>query len=252
LDPITVYSSKAEKYHRYRWSYAPEAIRFILITTGISTNSVIADIGAGTGILTRNFIVLAQQIYAIEPNLEMAAFARKNLLRDASFIGGAKCHIISSRAEALALPDDSIDLLTAAQAVHWFEPYTAWREFQRILKPGGWLAILRNYGTDLDLGEALQKIYPTNCDSEAAMIGKRAHHEFYFTGKGYHKKTYPFTSILSWEDFLGAISTASYAPDEGTSVYLNFKKQARDIYNRFRKSDHLEMKGETEVYLGQL
>ena len=75
------YSTKADKYDKYRWSYAPEAIQTIFNTTGITTSSVVADIGAGTGIMTREFIGKVGQIFAVEPNLEMRALAAKNLAK---------------------------------------------------------------------------------------------------------------------------------------------------------------------------
>ena len=246
VDPITIFTHKAKKYARYRWDYAPEAIRFIIEKAGINSVSAVADIGAGTGVLTREFIGGVGMIYAIEPNPEMRAFAEKE------FSGIAGCHVLDGRAESIPLPDDTIDLVTAAQAVHWFEPHAARREFQRILKHRGWLAILRNYGVDQDLGEALQDIFPAECDTEASMVGKREPREFYYQRGEYQKKTYPIASKLSWDAFLGALSTTSYAPDEGTSAYNQFETLARDVFSRFRKGDVVEMNGVTEVYLGQI
>ena len=75
MDPVDVFSSKADIYAKYRWSYAPEAIQTIFDHTGISQESCIADIGAGTGILTREFIGKVKYIFAVEPNLEMRDIA---------------------------------------------------------------------------------------------------------------------------------------------------------------------------------
>ena len=84
------------------------------------------------------------------------------------------------------------------------------------------------------------------------MIGKRKPREFYFEGYEYLVKTFPIVSKLTWEEFLGALSTASYAPDEGTTAYTRFERLAKEVFSRFCKEDLIEMNGETELYLGQI
>ena len=73
--------------------------------------------------------------------------------------------MVDGRAEGTTLADGSVDLVTVAQAIHWFDPVAARQEFHRILKPGGWLAICRNEGTDPALGQALSEIYPPERDT---------------------------------------------------------------------------------------
>lgn len=211
-----------------------------------------ADIGAGTGILTKEFIGRVKQIYAIEPNREMVFHAKETLdgVKGSSSI--TTYDLISARAEALPLSDDSVDLVTVAQAVHWFEPQTARDEFRRILKPRGRLALIRNYGTDQALGEAMEGIYPPECDTMASMVGRREPRHFYFEDGEYFKQTFPIQSQLSWENFIGAITTASYAPDNGTMAYTLFEKAARRVFNNFQVGNRVTIQGITELYLGQI
>jgi len=246
MDPIDVFSAKAEKYARYRWGYALEAIQIIVDQTGITEESRIADIGAGTGILTKEFIGTVKKIFAVEPNPEMRAIAARELDHYPS------CQVINGRAEATTLDDHSVDLVTAAQAIHWFEPEAARREFHRILKPGGWLAICRNYGTNQDLGEALQDVYPTDPDTETWMVGKRKPRSYYFDGDDFLISVFPFRSQLTWEEFFGSLSTASNAPDEGSSQYAQFEHKARGVFDKFNKDGWFEVQGMTELYLGQI
>jgi len=246
MDPIFAFSTKAENYARYRWSYAPKAIRTIFEVTGITAESVVADIGAGTGILTREFIGKVKQIFTVEPNPEMRAIAAREFAKYPS------CEVVDGRAEATTLPDHSVNLITAAQAVHWFEPQATKKEFHRILKPTGWLAICRNYGTDHELKQALQKVFPVENDTGSLMVGERQLISFYFGKNQYLKQEYPFTQQVSWDEFLGGLSTASYAPDEGSSLYLEFESAARKVFDRFSSNGLLTQHGATELYLGQI
>ena len=142
MDTKTIYATKAENYAKYRWDYAPSAIEAILEITQLSTNSSIADIGAGTGILTRHFAGQFPKVYAIEPNLEMRQIATHEFSSSPSVI------VMDGSAENTKLPENSTDLITVAQTIHWFDPEPAKQEILRILKKNGWLAILRNYGID--------------------------------------------------------------------------------------------------------
>src|SRR5512135_1028729 len=110
----TTYSSKAEKYAKYRWDYAPRAIETIYNLARLTDNSVIADVGAGTGILTRHFTGRVSRVYGIEPNTEMRREAAKRLPV------GPGCVIIGADAAGIPLPGASLDLITVAQAIHWF------------------------------------------------------------------------------------------------------------------------------------
>ena len=79
MDTKTVYSTKAEKYAKYRWDYAPQAIQAMVEITQMSSKWTLADLGAGTGILTRHFIDKVEKIYAIEPNVEMMQILTREL-----------------------------------------------------------------------------------------------------------------------------------------------------------------------------
>ena len=246
MNSTHVFSSKAEKYDRYRWSYAPEAIQAIFNTTGITAASTVADIGAGTGIMTREFVGKVGKIFAIEPNPEMRSLAAKNL-------GGfPSCQIVDGQAEATTLPNQSIDLIIAAQAVHWFDPPAARKEFRRIIRTEGWLALCRNFGDDPELGKVLSEIYPPQTDTENQMIGNSQPKDFYFSEGRYQKLAFPFSRRVNWEEFFGGLASASFAPEEGSSLYTSFESNARKVFKRFSTKNRIEIRGVTELYLGQI
>lgn len=248
MDPTQAYSSRAVKYAKYRWDYAPQAIQAILDVTRISTEATIADIGAGTGILTKHFAGIARRVFAIEPNAEMRHMAARILAPYPA------CRTIDARAEATTLPDHSIDLITVAQAIHWFEPETAREEFLRILKADGWLAILRNYETDKGLRDAVAQILTQEQDVDPSQTNRPAARKplcFFYGSDDFQRLTFSFTIQETWEEFMGALSSASYSPPEDSPLYAKLERAAREVFDRFGSAGLLAVHGATELCLGQ-
>ncbi len=246
INSSTAYSSKAEKYARYRWDYAPQAVEMILQTANITPATVVVDVGAGTGIMTRHFAGKAGQVLAVEPNAEMRRLAKEALAGDPT------CWVIDGLAEATTLPDACADLVVAAQAVNWFDPPAARAEFQRILKPDGWLAILRNFGTDQEMNAAMEKIYPPETDTAEIMKGRGTPTDFYFEGGDFSRQRFEFAEKADWERFFGAACTASYAPDEGSPLFEQFERDARRAFEQFQSEGFVLTHGVTELWLGKV
>ncbi|MDD5095246.1 MAG: class I SAM-dependent methyltransferase [Dehalococcoidia bacterium] len=248
MDTHSAYSHKAKKYSRYRWDYHPEAIQAIFDTTRISSQSSVADIGAGTGKLTKHFVGKVAQVFAVEPNSDMRQVAARKLGSPPS------CSVIEGQAEATTLSDSSIDLIAVGQALHWFDPEPTRKEFLRILKPDGWLAALWNWATDYAVIDALWKrlIEEKGLDTSRARQPEGRPVKFYFGGDYFRKWTFPFTTQQTWERFIGALSSFAYAPDEGTPLYENFERAARRVFSSFSSNGLMEVHGVTELYLGQI
>ena len=121
----------ADVYERARPLYPDEAIEWIL-PEGART---VLDLGAGTGKLTRALAARGLEVVAVEPLAEM----RTNLAWAAP-----EARILDGTAEAIPLEDDSVDLITVAQAWHWVDPARATAEAARVLRPGGTLALIWN------------------------------------------------------------------------------------------------------------
>ena len=137
-DPTQRFSSRVDNYVRYRPGYPPEVLELLKTDCGLTPSSVIADIGSGTGILTRIFLENGNRVFGVEPNEDMRR-AGEGLLA-----GYPQFTSVAGSAEATTLRDRSVDMVTAAQAAHWFEREAARREFLRILKPGAWTVLLWN------------------------------------------------------------------------------------------------------------
>jgi ubiquinone/menaquinone biosynthesis C-methylase UbiE len=249
MDATDVFALKAYKYARYRWDYCPQAIETILKVTGVSSQSSVADIGAGTGILTKHFLGRVRRVYAVEPNAQMRRQAETSLGAQPS------CTIVDGRAEATTLPDHSIDLIAVAQAIHWFEPRATRTEFWRILQPGGWLALIRNYGTDSQEREAVDQVFSDENGFNRAAWSARPERKpvgFFYGTEDYSRHVYPFATHRTWDQFIGSLSTASTAPDEGDPRYARFMRAAREVFERLAPGGVLESHVETELCLGRI
>lgn len=248
-DPKSLFSTKAAKYARYRWDYTPAALQAIFETARLSTQSRVADLGAGTGILTRHFAGRVGYVYALEPNPEMRTLAGQTLA------GLPACAVVAASAEAVPLRPASIDLITVAQAIHWFEPAAARREFLRLLKPGGWLAVLYNSGTDEALGQAIKNLYtPEHGVNSAILIGgpPPQPQDYFFGSDDFQTLGFPFTRRQDQETFTGSLASASYAPDEDHPLYPAFVHTAHEIFARFSRDGWLDLPGLTELHIGQV
>jgi ubiquinone/menaquinone biosynthesis C-methylase UbiE len=248
MNSKTIYSAKAEKYARYRWDYAPEAIQAILDTTNISLNSTMADIGAGTGILTRHFADKTRRIYAVEPNLEMRQILSREM---ASFPSVA---VLDGCAENTTLPGNSVDVITVAQAIHWFDPEPATQELMRILKGSGWLALLRNYEADKEKDQAIGSLMTEEYGADFTVQNKQPEQKpaaYYYGNGSFQRLTFPFEFEQTCEEFIGALTTASFMPDEDHPLFQKLETKARQVFAEYSQGGYWLSRGETELVIGQ-
>lgn len=248
MDPKTFFSKKAEKYAKYRWDYAPQAIEAIFETAGLSEDSVVADIGAGTGMLTRHFAGRVARVYAIEPNQDMRVVAERELASHPSV------QVIDGAAEATTLPGHIFDLITVAQAIHWFDTGPAIAEMIRILKPGGWLAILRNITSDDEREVALSKIVAEELGAGYSAVypaSRKKPVESYFGSGAYQMLTFDFQLRQDWPAFIGVMSTVSYMPPTTDPRFSRIESKVKEYFDHHSQDGYLAVHGETEVLIGQ-
>jgi ubiquinone/menaquinone biosynthesis C-methylase UbiE len=242
--PRLVFTTKAEKYARYRWDYAPQAVEAIYQQTGLNPGSTLVDLGAGTGILTRHFSGgLIARLVAIEPDL--------NMLRHAPAEG---CLRLAGQAEAIPLPTASVDVICVATAVHWFEPQAARVEMQRVLKPGGWLALVINNSDDA-IGQALSQISTPEYGvviSSTKPDRQKPPISFYFEHGKYQQLQFPFSFDVGWDTFIGSLTSTSYMPDESHPLYPRFEAACREVFARFSTAGRIPVNGQTELLIGRM
>lgn len=134
---IDNFTNRAEAYAKGRPGYTNESVAKIIELA--PTGAVFADIGAGTGKLTKELAEQGFPIYAVEPNMDM----RTQLAVTLKAYRNAK--IIDGTAERTPLPDNSVDVITVAHALHWFDLKAFKAECRRILKPDGMVIAIYNH-----------------------------------------------------------------------------------------------------------
>lgn len=137
-NPAEIYSAKTKFYASSRPSYPRQVLDFLQGKLRLGPRPIAADVGSGTGIFSRLLLENGCRVHAVEPNPRMRAVAEKNLSHYSGF------HSVGATAERTTLASSSIDIVTAAQSFHWFDPKRARSEFSRILKPDAPVILLWN------------------------------------------------------------------------------------------------------------
>ena len=131
----TGFERGADDYVAARPGYPRGAMDLLAAELGLGPGADVLDLAAGTGKLTVDLVARGARVVAVEPVVAM----RERLVRD---VPGIEAR--DGTAEALPLDDASVDLVTVAQAFHWFDAPAALAEIRRVLRPGGGLAMIWN------------------------------------------------------------------------------------------------------------
>ncbi len=132
------FTGRVAEYERYRLRYPAMVLDVLRERCGLKTEDVVADIGAGTGMLAELFLENGNHVMAVEPNAEMREACER--LREKF----AKLTVVNAAAEATTLGDASVDFISVGRAWHWFDRERAVEEFRRILRPRGWVVVVAN------------------------------------------------------------------------------------------------------------
>lgn len=216
-----IYSARVEAYVKSRPGYPAALLDSLVTHCALTPSSVVADIGSGTGLFSRLFLDFGCAVYGVEVNAEMRLAAERLLAGYPRFTSLEGC------AEAIPLPDASVDLIAVGQSFHWFEPSAARAEFQRILRPGGWVAIAGYHPVAQDTPfsrayqAALARHMPPKpaAGSRPAKVDPAEAIRQFFGGNPVYEQYFSHTQ---WDDFeraLGGALSASFAPLPGDPHY---------------------------------
>lgn len=247
--PTERFSDRVDDYVRYRPGYPPEVLASIREVLRVEPPATVADIGAGTGIFSALLLDAGYRVIAVEPNPAMRDAAERSLSARPSFSA------VAGSAESTGLPDASCDLVTAAQAFHWFDPPRARVELTRITRAPHPVALvwntrsldatpfLRDYDALLlRLSDDYAKVRHQNVSPETLAA--------FFGPSGYERRVFPTVQVFDEAAFLGRALSSSYVPGKNHPRHAETVTALRDLFARF--APEVSFVYDTEVFLGRL
>lgn len=251
LKPTERFTGRVEAYRRFRSRYPREIIALLEERCALTRESVVADIGAGTGMLAELFLENGNRVLAVEPNAEMRAACEELMERY------PRLTCADGTAEDSRLAGHSVDFVAVGRAFHWFDQEKCRPEFVRILREGGWVvlasegphvrsepvvrefqAILKEHGLDY---ARLRRRY----DIEDA--ARR-----FFAGCEFQEAEFPGMEEMTYEELEGFTLSLSVTPQPGHPGFPAMQAALREYFSRHESGGKLRMPMTCKIHFGQL
>jgi SAM-dependent methyltransferase len=252
MDSKQRFSSRVENYIKYRPGYPLAVVETLRQECGLSPASAVADVGSGTGILASLFLEEGCQVIGVEPNADMRAAGERLLA------GYPRFTSLDGSAERTGLQDHSIDMITAGQAFHWFDPSKARREFERILAADGWVVLVWNERrTDtsplLRDYEALLQRFATdynqinhrNVETDPEVIPA------FYRGP-FRVERFDNQQVFDYPGLEGRLLSSSYTPEPGSPTYQPMLDELQQIFTRHQQNGGVTFEYDTRMFFGRL
>ena len=189
-------------------------------------------------------------VFAIEPNDEMRNIAEQSLGHYSNF------RSINAQAEKTTLGNSSIDVITAAQSFHWFDQEKAKIEFNRILKPNGFLVLIWN--DRLIDNSPFQKAYedllkkhcPEYKEAKHRDI-KREHLESFYGNKNIKEYVCDNSQTLDFQGLKGRLLSSSYCPKKDQNEFLPLMAALKALFKKYEKNGKVKFEYLTRMFYGQ-
>jgi SAM-dependent methyltransferase len=245
----TRFSNRVADYVQFRPHYPIEIIDLLSAKCELTPESVIADIGSGTGLLAKIFLENGNPVIGIEPNKEMRKAGQEYLAEFGRFTS------MDGTAETTRLPANAMDIVIAGQAFHWFDHAKARTEFMRILKPEGFAVLvwnvrrvdstpfLRDYETLVTtFGTDYQEINHKNSQAQSVLAP--------FFGGEYFTARFDNIQRFNLDGLMGRIHSSSYMPAHDHANYTPMAKRAKEIFDAHQQNGKIAFEYDAVVYCG--
>ncbi len=249
ISNFTRFNQRVEDYAKYRPTYPQEAIQYLAEFCNLSSQAEIADIGSGTGLLTELLLPLVKQVFAVEPNTEMREYCESKLSQFKNYKSIPGC------AENSLLQNTSVDLITVAQAFHWFDRLKTQKEFRRILRGEKFVALLwnerQNESSEFMLAyeKLLQKYGADYSKVKHTNLTAKDFIEF-FGSDNIQERIYKNFTHLEWEELLGRAASQSFLPARNEPTFNSMSTNLETIFEEHQQQNKVEFQYFTRVIIG--
>src|ERR1700745_2406067 len=245
------FSNRVADYVRYRPSYPSALVDLLRDECGLRPDHAIADVGSGTGILSKMFLENGNRVFGVEPNDEMRHAGEEYLSAGKNFSS------IAGSAEATTLPDASAGFVPVAKAFHWFEPAAARTEFQRILRREGFVVIVWNdrlFDTTPFLREyeALLHRFGNDYAKVSESYPRQAQIREFFAPNIFSHKSFPNFQEFDFYRVSRRLRGSSYVPSPDQPAFAPMMVELERIFSAHQHHGQVRMDYTTHVYFGRL
>jgi SAM-dependent methyltransferase len=245
-DTVERFSNRVANYVKYRPQYPLEIIGHLSQYCGLTSDSVIADVGCGPGMSSKMFLENGNRVYGVEPNDAMRSAAEEYLAQFPRFTP------VKGTSDDTTLPDASVDMIVAAQAFHWFDAEKTRPEFKRIGRPGCRTVLIwniRQEETTPFLIEYEEFIRKYSIDYHVVRHNNITDQEIgEFLGPDFEVATFDNVQVFDFAGLLGRLTSSSYMPPEGHESFGPMAEALGTLFAKHEQNGRIEILYDTKVY----
>lgn len=251
IDSTQRFSKRVDNYVKYRPGYPRAVIELLAAECDLTTESLVADIGSGTGLLSELFLNNGNRVLGVEPNREMREAGERLLASTPGFTS------VDGTAEATTLATSSVDFVAAGQAFHWFDRARARVEFTRILKPQGWVALVWNERrtTSSPFLADYDQLLTTYGNDYAQVNHKLIDPSIidrFFAPNAWSVQKFENVQIFDLEGLRGRLLSSSYTPEPDQPNYQPMLDALEMLFAGHQRDGRVAFEYDTTVYYGRL
>ena len=250
MKSIERFSGFANMYEEGRPEYSIELIDKLYDSYGFLEVSIIADIGAGTGKFSKQLLDRGSKVFGVEPNDDMRSKAQKVLGTYGRF------HSVKGTADLTSLKDKSIDLITCAQAFHWFNVSSFRRECERILKSDGRIVLIWNVrDMSSSINQECFEIYKKYCKNFVGFNGgicendKRIQEFFH---SEFERVEFDNPLYYEKDEFIKRCLSGSYSLTEKDDDFSGFVSLFKIVFDNYNIDGKIKMDNKSVAYIGTI
>lgn len=245
-DNTEKFSGKAELYRSARPAYSQKLIDCLFSRYGFSEDSAVADVGSGTGIFSKQLLDKGCKVYGVEPNADMRKTAEEQLKAYKNFVS------VDGSADCFGLSDCSVDIVTAAQAFHWFAADAFAAECRRVLKGDKQVVLVYNSRDKIaPVNVESYKIFSRFCPAFHGFGGGMEEERIYaFFGGKAEKIGFENNLVLDRDRFIGRCLSASYALTPKDGEYGEFIAGLNSLFDGFARGGFITIANASVAYIG--